>query len=179
MTDDTFLITRLKCGDEKAYKFIFENYYVLMCRVAMAILHDHHEAEDTAFSVICRMYERRDSLNIRSSLRSYLLTSVRNRALNRIRDTHTDTGELTRVLIDNVPDFTIPSSQIIGKELEKEIDDAINKLNPQTRTVFLMSRVQGKSYKDISRLLGISVDTVKYHMKKALATLRKALDKIP
>lgn len=179
MTDDAFLIKKLKCGDEEAYKFIFENYYAEMCHVAMAIIHDRHKAEDTTFGVICRMYERRDTLNIRGSLRSYLLTSARNGALNCKRDNHTVTGEATEKMMYSIPDFTGPSTDLAGKELESEIDDAINSLSSQTRTVFLMSRVQGKSYKDISRQLGISVDTVKYHIKRALAILRRALDRIP
>ena len=63
------------------------------------------------------------------------------------------------------------------RELENEIYKAIDKLPDECRRVFAKSRFEGKSYEEISQELGISVNTVKYHIKNALSFLQTELSK--
>ena len=70
-----------------------------------------------------------------------------------------------------------PLGTLLERELENEIYKAIDKLPDECRRVFAKSRFEGKSYEEISRELGISVYTVKYHIKNALASLHVDLSK--
>jgi len=68
-----------------------------------------------------------------------------------------------------------PLKDLISQELEQAVDKAIHELPEQTRKVFLMSRTEKKKYQEIAEELGITVPTVKYHMKNAQDKLREAL----
>lgn len=70
-----------------------------------------------------------------------------------------------------------PLGTLLERELEEEIYKAIDKLPNECRRVFDKSRFEGKSYEEISQELGISVNTVKYHIKNALASLQTNLSK--
>ena len=68
-----------------------------------------------------------------------------------------------------------PLGVIIEKELENRINESIDHLPEECRNVFKLSRFENLSYDEISERLGISVNTVRYHIKNALATLRTNL----
>jgi RNA polymerase sigma-70 factor (ECF subfamily) len=69
-----------------------------------------------------------------------------------------------------------PLTTVMGKELHQEIILAVERLPVECRTVFEKSRFEGKNYDDIATEMGISVNTVKYHIKNALSQLRKDLE---
>lgn len=70
-----------------------------------------------------------------------------------------------------------PLGMLLERELENEIRMAIDKLPAECRCVFEKSRIEGKKYEEISQELGISINTVKYHMKNALSFLQAELSK--
>lgn len=185
MSDEAFLITQLRDGDETAYRHLFDHEYVIMCRFANSIIHDYVAAESIANDVIFNIWTNRKSLNITKSLRSYLLTAVRNRCLNelkarmrRISSLSDDIEEKSETdLLDTIfHDEEQPVSILIGKELEEEIARCLAKMPEECRIVFEKSRFEGKKNKEIADELGISVNTVKYHIKNALAFMRENLD---
>lgn len=66
---------------------------------------------------------------------------------------------------------------LLEKELEQEIEKSIQNLPKECRTVFQMSRFEDMKYQEIADKLNISVNTVKYHIKNALAILNKDLSR--
>lgn len=70
---------------------------------------------------------------------------------------------------------THPLGYLLEKELENELLSRIEELPSECRTVFKKSRFEGKKYEEISTELGISINTVKYHIKNALAFLQEKL----
>ena len=77
--------------------------------------------------------------------------------------------QLQNIVSDNVH----PLGNLLKEELESKIHESINKLPPVCKQVFTMSRFREMSYEEISCELGISVNTVKYHIKSALVILKK------
>ena len=65
-----------------------------------------------------------------------------------------------------------PLGQLLERELNEQILLEINKLPRETRQVFIFSRIEELAYDEIADKVGISVNTVKYHIKQALSTLR-------
>lgn len=78
---------------------------------------------------------------------------------------------------DEFPTESSPLGLLLEKELEKEIKVAVASIPPDSRRVFALSRFGGKSYEEIAQETGISINTVKYHMKRALQHLRSCLGK--
>lgn len=185
MLDDTTLISRLQSGDEQAYRFLFDHEYEPMCRFANQMLHDRMEAESVVGDVIFNIWVNRQSLQISSSLHSYLFAAVRNRCLNalksRLRILSLQNYEMNLEqeieLVDIIfSDDRQPLGILIEKELEEQIQKAIEQLPPECRTVFCKSRMEGMAYGEIASNLGISVNTVKYHIRNAISRLRANLD---
>lgn len=179
--EDQLIIDQLKHGDEKAFKYVFDNHYTLLCRFANQLLHDPQLAEEIVDDAIFYLWEHRDELTITHSLRAYLVQSVRNRSLNMLNsavyrhEQHSSeiTPEENIEFLDALfVDDRHPMGMLIEKELENEIMACVDQLPDECRRIFKMSRFQEMKQEEIARELNISVNTVKYHIKNALAYLR-------
>ena len=181
---ETLIVEQLKTGNEDAYQYIYDRHYALLCHVANGYVKDHFLAETIVGDTIFHLWEIRETLEISVSIRSYLLRAVRNRCINYL-NSEWEKREISfsSLMPDEITDdkMTISDSHPLGalleRELEEEIYKAIDKLPNECRRVFDKSRFEGKSYEEISQELGISVNTVKYHIKNALASLQKNLSK--
>lgn len=185
VTDEKEIIQQLKLGNEKAYRYLFDIHYVLLCKIAAEYVKDDFIAETIVGNIIVRLWEKRDTIEINSSLRAYLVQSVRNRCLNYLQLEHVR----REVRFPNQPDEpgvidylvladeTYPLGMLLEKELEQEISNAIERLPDDCRRVFRLSRFEHQRNQDIAEQLNISVNTVKYHLKNALKKLHDDLGK--
>ncbi|MDR0332853.1 MAG: RNA polymerase sigma-70 factor [Dysgonamonadaceae bacterium] len=181
---DTEIIAGLKQGSNWAYKQLYEHHYVPLCKVASTFLSDDFLAQTIVDDLIVNLYEKRESLNISSSLRAYLIRSVRNRCLNHFQLKY-ETQEVKFSTINTFNHWLLtsldandyPLGKLIEKELEQKINESIERLPPECREVFKKSRFEDKKYEEIAEEMNISVNTVKYHIKNALQILRKDLDR--
>lgn len=180
MDNDTFIISRLKRGDNDAYRYLFDNEYDVMCRYAFQMLHDTAAAESVADDVVYSLWEHRQQLNIAGGLRPYLLAAVRNRCINELRARRRRMARVAVGLADDeearlletlFADNSHPLGTIIERELEERLAQGIRLLPDECRRVFEKSRFEQMSYREIADATGISVNTVKYHIKRALAFL--------
>ena len=157
---ETLIVEQLKIGNENAYRYIYDHHYALLCYVANGYLKDQFLSETIVGDTIFHLWEIRETLDISVSIRSYLLRAVRNRCINYL-NSEREKRE-------------IAFSALMPDEIT---DDKIDKLPDECRRVFAKSRFEGKSYEEISGELGISINTVKYHIKNALASLHAHLSK--
>ena len=179
------LTEQLKRGDEKAFKYIFNHYYEPLCRFANLFLNDPARAEEIVDDVVFYLWENRDKIDIVSSLRAYLMRAVRNRCLNELKSL-TFRSELNfssfssaenRDFLENLfADPQHPVGAMLERELEEALNAAIASLPSECQTVFKKSRFEKKKYEEIAKELNISVNTVKYHIKNALAFLQRKLN---
>lgn len=174
---EELLLNRLKTGDEAAWKQVFTEHWLGMCYLALQYLSDEQLARSAASDVMTHLWEIRDTLTIKQSLRSYLLQAVRHRCLD-ILGSKTARTEKSALAIDEclqveMRDEDHPLNLLLEKELEASVIRIVNNLPPQTRKVFLKSRSEGLTYPQIAEQLGISVNTVRYHMKLAFNILRE------
>ncbi len=182
--DEQKIIDQLKQGENLAYKYIYDQYYGLLCAVAREFLGDHFLASNLVDDLIFHLWEKRETLDITTSLRSYLVRAVRNRCINHLslererREltfSSMNTDQQERIALSESIDY--PLTRLLEDELENEIKQAIDNLPSDCRKVFCMSRHEGKRYEEIAQELGISVNTVKYHMKNAMTRLTKDLSR--
>lgn len=181
---DQIILEQLKQGKSEAYRYIYKHYYALLCHIASEYMHDDFLAETIVGDIIFHMWERRESLDIHTSLRSYLIKSVRNRCLDNLElkrnqvempfsSLQGDEESMELYVIDD----HYPLDRLLGQDLEQTLKEAIDKLPKESKKVFLLSRFENKKYEEISKELDISVNTVKYHIKKSLGLIRLSLDK--
>jgi len=157
--------------DEGSFERLFREHFSALMGFARKILGDEDDAREVVQGVFIRLWERREELDLGTSLKSYLFTSVHNRSLNHLRDRK------------KFSDFEMPevamqwdvSEQIESMELEDKIRKVIATLPEKCRQVFEMNRFGGLKYGEIAKKMDISVKTVENQMSKALKILRKEL----
>ena len=184
IVNELHLIHSLKSGNNQAYKYIYDHHYVLLCKIAYEFLKDDFLAESIVDDIIFHLWEKRDTLEITTSLRSYLVQAVRNRCINYLnlerekREVRFSVIDQQNEWINSVfPSDDYPLARLLENELEQEIRNAINRLPEECKVVFKKSRFEEKRYDQIAEELGISVNTVKYHIKNAISRLSADLSK--
>lgn len=181
---EDIIIQQLKTGNEKAYEYLYKQHYAFLCRIAYNYVNDHFVAETIVGDVIFHIWEKRESLDIKTTIRSYLAVAVRNRCLDHL----SSLKERTEITFSNISQDepiteryiisdSYPLGRLLEKELEHEISSAIKSLPEECRKVFIKNRFENKTYNEIASELNISPNTVKYHIRNALALLHKRLYK--
>ena len=172
---DAELIELLKTDDERAVEFLFREHYDYLCRAVYRILPKSEVVEDLVQDVFFEFWRKRDTLNINTSFKAYLRRAAVNKTLNYIRDLR-----LKTVDVEKAPEAASKLAEapevMAGKEVQESIDNAIDQLPERCRMVFVLSRFEEKSYKEIAQELDISVKTVENQISKALKLLRETLD---
>jgi RNA polymerase sigma-70 factor (ECF subfamily) len=172
------ILFKLKNGEESAYKYLYDQYYSKLCSLANFYVKDTFISENLVGDLIFSIWENREKLDIHESLNSYLFTSIRNRCFNYLKQAHVQREvsftkvQETQLIYSMHSENDLPVGILIEKELQDKIELSIDHLPLQTKTVFQLKRREELSYEEISNQLNISVNTVKYHMKSALQTLR-------
>lgn len=182
--EEQIIISLLKQGNEKAYRYVYDHHYAILCKMAKDFLGNPFWAESIVEDAIFHLWEIRESLNIQTSLRAYLIRSVRNRCLNHLELEH----EKHETRFSDLPLETLdaalfqqkndqsPLGTLLEKELEEKIIKAMEAIPAESYRIFRMSRFEHKKNEEIATELGVSVNTIKYYLKKALAVLRKELE---
>ena len=172
------ILEGLKNGNEDAYKCLYNEYYIKLCRLANIYVRDTFVSENLVGDLIFNLWENREELIIHESLNAYLFTSIRNRCYNYLSQAHIQReSSITQLQEDSLifsihSETDLPIGILMEKELLNDIDLAISRLPEQTKKVFVLKRYEDLSYEDISAKLNISINTVKYHIKSALKILR-------
>lgn len=166
-------IELIKAGNKVAFDQLFLEYYSYLCNYAFQFLHEKDGAEEVVQDMFFHLWEKRESLEIKSSVKSYLFQSVKNRCLTLLK--HVSVREAYKT--HNQENITYQEQQIteLEGELATMIEVAVNELPEERQKVFRLNRYEGLKYKEIAQHLGISVKTVEGQMSKALKFLREEL----
>lgn len=171
---DNELLSLFKSNPELGMEAIFREYYPYVSTVVYRILDDSGSAEDIAQEVFLTIWKKRDSFEIKSSLKAYLGRAARNKALNHIRDNRVKTDGSEE--LPDVPDFgSRPQHDMEGVELRKRVKQLIDMLPERCRYVFVLSRFENLTYKEIAAQMGIAEKTVENQISKALKFMKQGL----
>ncbi len=168
------LIEGLKTGDKRIFDEIFRLYYAPLCHYCKRFVSDAEIAEEIVQDLFFKLWIKRDSLILRTSLQSYLFKAVKNHSLNYLNQLKIQEKHRQYVGFQ-VNDPFVASDQLEESDLTILIQGAILKLPDKRREVFELSRHEGLKYSQIAEKLNISVKTVEAQMSKALEQLRNVL----
>ncbi len=171
---DEELTEALSMGRKEAIENIFLQYYSFVRIKVHRIVKDEHAAEDVAQEVFFEIWKNRSKLPIISSFKAYLQRASVNRAMNYVRDLKIKWDDEDKLMGESSEEISA-LQQVELKDFQNEVDQAIDSLPEKCRVVFILSRFEDMSHKEISEHLGISVKTVENHMTKALKLLKQQL----
>jgi RNA polymerase sigma-70 factor, ECF subfamily len=176
-TENIELVLNLKKGDARSLELLFRRLYPQMCAFANKYLHDLDETEEIVQEVFYRIWKNRKNLDENQSIKAYLFTAVKNSCFSFLE--HQKVKDKYSALLEYVYKTSETDSlfqdSLIATELEKDFSKALEKLPPDCRKIFELSRFEGLKYHEIAERLNISIKTVETQMSRALARLRLQL----
>jgi len=129
------------------------------------------DAEEAVQDVMVWLWENRKTIEIKSSLKSYLFRSVRNSCMTRIAQGQAQ-QRLRQAIFEKIQPFYEDIDLYTVEELTQKIEIALGRLPESYRIAFEKSRFEDKTYPEIAAELNVSVKTVEYRMTQALKQLR-------
>ena len=165
-----------------SFNEIYTSYYKKSFFFAKSYVHDDLAAEDIASESLIKLWEKLKTEKI-DYIEPLLLTILKNKALDYLKH-----EEVKRTAFESMVDWhqqelsirisTLEScdpNEIFSDEVESIIRETLKLIPEQTRQIFLLSRFENKSNKEIAEQMGISIKGVEYHISKALKALRITL----
>ena len=174
--DSELFIRNAFAADPKlGCELLFRQYFAPLCSHAIRFVYDRQVAEDVVADLFYTFYQKELYRQIKGSYRAYLYQAVRNRAFNILRWELSRQEPLPDDLDQPDQDAMQPDRLLQQDELYRALEQAVQQLSPQRQRVFLLSRFEGKSYKEIASELTLSPKTVENHLLQALSTVRQFL----
>ena len=164
-------------GSKDAFNTIFQVYYNDLVMFAYTFTRDNNEAEEIVQEVFVKLWIRHEDLKLESSLKSYLLKSVQNRCLDNIRhkkikEKFAEMQSDISLLVNDTHNY------ILYSDLQKHIDQELDKMPVEIAQTFRLSRFAGLKNHEIAQKMNVSQRTVESWISKALQILQKQLKRL-
>jgi RNA polymerase sigma-70 factor (family 1) len=165
-----------KTAGEAAFEALYRLYFVRLFRFCFSIIHQKESAEEIVNDVFLKLWENRDRGPAIDNPRLYLYVSVKNRSLNYLRDSAAaHTIEISERCDDYIRFDINPETILLGAEGLRRIRAAIDGLPPRCKLIFSLIKEDGLKYKEVARLLDLSVKTVESQLATALRKISASL----
>ncbi|MFA5244397.1 MAG: RNA polymerase sigma-70 factor [Pedobacter sp.] len=172
LQNEPALLKLIAEGDEFAFRKIFNHYKDKLFNYTYRITDNEGLAEEIVMDAFLKIWCNREDLVYINRFDAYLYTIIRNRAFSAIKRRAQETLIITRLSNISSEYQECTEETVVYNEYQYILKRAINKLPPQQKLVYSMSREEGLKYEEIADQLNLSKNTVKAHLKKALNTLR-------
>lgn len=172
------LVSRVRAGDEDAFRLIFERYSRPVLSFIFDMIGDRAAAEDLAQETFVRAYKGLGGLRDETKLSTWLFSIAKNCARESLRTRGRDRnkveidGEEAFELRDETP---TPAGRLLDKELNAVIERALARLDEDKRLVFTLKVLQQRSYEEIAEITGHSVGKLKTDLHRARAEMRRRI----
>ena len=170
--EELFLMVRE--GNTNAFTEIYNRYMLPLVNTAYKPLQSLVKAQDIVQDIFISLYLKKDILEFSVSLKSYLYKALKFKVLNELRSMNIREAYRKNEIFSDICKNDFADKLELG-ELNVKIERTVGELPPKCRDVFMLSRNEECSYKQISINLNISVSTVEKHMVKALKVIKGKL----
>lgn len=173
---DTALLRSWQNGDEKAFDQLYARHYIRLVNLAYKKTGHMEASQELVQDVFLSLYRQQSRLPENTVLENYLFIATRNRIYNHHRQQLLQLKKEALLRENYLPSSGTGPDRLELKELETRLRRKIQQLPDQCRAVFLLSREEQLSNKEVAERLHISVNTVEQHMRKALRILRASIN---
>ncbi len=159
------------------FENIYREFYIDLCRYCFLFVRCEKIAEDIVQEQFIYLWEKRNDISIRTSVKSYLFKAVRNKSINYLKSKYANICFEDPDVIFEIAEFSTSDRNYETQELERIIDMALKSLPERCYHIFSLSRYSPLSNKQIAEKLGISEKTVENQITIALKKIKSYLDK--
>ena len=173
--DDNELVERLQKGDVEAFDLVYDKYSGKLYDFGLKYLRSTDEAEELVQSVFLKVWENYKNLKKESSFKSYLFTIAYNDICKLFRKRNYLQKFINDTLDENFQLSTEIEDSIDYLSVLERVQQIVDKLPERLKTIFIKSRQEGKTTKEIAEEVGLSPGTVDNYISEALKFIRSLL----
>src|SRR5574341_1699273 len=168
---DETLLHRVQSGERNAFATLVERYQRRAFAVALRMLGRRQDAEDAVQQTFLRLYEGRAAYDSRWRLSTWFYRILINTCVDELR------RRRPQVPLENWDDAAddSPHRSVETAERDRLLQEALRTVPVEARIVLTLYYGDGLGYREIGTIRGISVNTVKTHLRRGRLALRKAL----
>jgi RNA polymerase sigma-70 factor (ECF subfamily) len=174
---DIELVGRLQEGDIEAFDLVYEKYSGKLYAFGLKYLRSKDEAEELVQSVFLKIWENYKNLKKESSFKSYLFTIAYNEICNLFRKRNYLQKFISDTLYENSQSSSETENSIEYKSALEQVQQLIDKLPERQRIIFMKSRTEGMTTKEIASELGLSPGTIDNYISESIKFIRSQLKK--
>lgn len=167
------MLAQISLGNESAFRQLFDSYHHKIYSFAFYLTRSTTLAKDISQDIFIKVWMNREQLKSVDHFEAWLKTIVRNHTYNYLHRLATERLVLKKIEQQKSDTAIEGENEWLSREYDRLLTQAIAQLSEQQRKVFLLSRREGMKHEAIARVLGLSVNTVKNHMKAALQSIRR------
>jgi len=161
--EEKTLVEQFRDGSHQAFGVLYTRYHDLLINYCNQYLNDRDEAEDIVQDVFLQLWETREALNVDLSFSGYVHTLTRNRIMQKFRQFDVHARYAQYILVHAKEATNETEESIEYNDYAALLNELIEHLTPKQKEVFKLSRIEGRTYKEIAELLHITVPTVQTH----------------
>ena len=170
------LIERLMVDDLEAFRRIFEMNYKPLVKYARRFVMDIDTAEDITQQTFLYIWEKRRTVNIGQSLKSYLFRAVHNACINYLKRENLMAEYTKSFILEMNGQFNETGfDYTVQNEIKYELESAIDSLPENCKNIFKLSRYNGLKNREIASELSISIRSVETQIYRALKILKEKM----
>ena len=169
-TEDNSLLLKIAAGDSVAFGELVKQRWQKVLQHSLTFVKSYQVAEELTQDIFIQLWEKREKLTDVKSFDNYLFIVSRNLIITHIRKKLVETSTLKEQKLEEM--FFKPDEQFEFQELVSIIQEGADLLSEPRRSVFLLSRIEGRDSDFISAELGIAKRTVRWHLAEALNFMR-------
>jgi RNA polymerase sigma factor (sigma-70 family) len=176
-----YVFDAFKSGDQRAFMEVYRSFKNVVYAFTIRMVGSAEDAEDLTVQTFTRVWERRESIESMAHLKNLLFISARNSAIDFLESKRRSQVQLTTEVAEEIDMYNISTynTDRIFTDLVEDILAIVEKMPRLRQQVFRMRYLEERSVKEVSDTLGLSVQSVYWHTKEALAQAREVLLKKP
>lgn len=158
--------------NESNFEEHFKTFFGPLCNYVNSYLKDWEGSREIVQGTFMKIWENKDSIDINTSVKSYLYSAVRNRMIDHIRSNQKLNTYKNTINVDEVEENVDHMNSFLIRE---EILKSMDKLKPKMKKIFSLSKIEGLTYNEIAAYMNISKRAVEDNVAKALRILKEDL----
>lgn len=165
------LLKSIQKNERYAFDRMYRDYWGVMYAAAFRRMKSHDLAQDIVQEIFIDFWKRKNTLNISSSLKVYLLTAVRYKVIRQMQQ------EQKQDSLESIPTETVSNEEVLleYEEVSKWMEVSLEKLNPSHQMIFRMNKLDGLNAREISGKVGLVPQSVHNILAKTTKYLKEEL----
>ncbi len=169
------LLTDLRADSYEAFYAIYNDLGPIIASKLLQIVKDPNVAEDLHQETFLKLWASRGQIPKESNLKAYIFTIAKNLSIDFFRKVAKDRKLQQEIFQHLTITYEHVDALIQSQENAEIFQKILNLLPPQRKQVFLLIKMEGKSYQEVADFYGVSLSTIKDHMAKAMKLVKAQL----